>query len=309
MTTNTLTTNYTGAITGNVEALGHVKRLVLDTVGSEHTRRAYDRALSDFLGWYIETGQVLLNRASVMAYVAHMKATGVPVSAVNQRLSAIRKLAKEAAANDLLPHHTASGIVDVKGTRQDGQRIGNWLSGQQAQAMLDAPDLGTLKGLRDRAILAVFLGCGLRREELANLTVEHVQQREGRWVVVDLVGKRGKVRSVPMPAWAKFAIDTWTLAAGIAAGPVFLSMRKGDTLTSQPMTTQALYYVVQTYAPAGVAPHDLRRTYAKLALKGGAPIEQIGLTLGHESIQTTQRYLGVDLELQNAPCDVIALHV
>lgn len=308
MTSNAMTLTYETAMTGNLDGLQAVKLLVLDTVGSVHTRRAYDRALTDFLAWYTRTGQAILNRATVMAYVAHMKADEVPGATINQRLSAIRKLASEAADNGLLPESIASGIARIKGVRQEGQRLGNWLSTAQAQAMLDAPDLATLKGLRDRAILAVFLGCGLRREELAGLTVEHVQQREGRWVVVDLVGKRGKVRSVAMPAWAKFALDTWCVAAGIAAGPVFLAMRKGDHLTGEAMSTQAVYYVVQQYAPAGVAPHDLRRTFAKLAHKGGAPIEQISMTLGHSSVQTTERYLSIDLDLQSAPCDVIALH-
>ena len=61
----------------------------------------------------------------------------------------------------------------------------------------------------------MLLGCGLRREECAALTVQHLQQREGRWVIVDLEGKRNKKRSVPMPSWAKYAVDTWLLAAAI----------------------------------------------------------------------------------------------
>ena len=65
-----------------------------------------------------------------------------------------------------------------------GIRTGNWLSLRQAQALLSAPDVATLKGLRDRAILAVLLGCGLRRSEVAALTFAHVQQRDGRWCIV-----------------------------------------------------------------------------------------------------------------------------
>ena len=79
--------------------------------------------------------------------------------------------------------------------------------------LLSMPDVETLKGLRDRAIVAVRLGCGLRRSEVIALRMEHVQQREGRWVIVDLVGKGNRVRTVPMPAWAKAAPDAWTDAA------------------------------------------------------------------------------------------------
>jgi integrase len=66
-------------------------------------------------------------------------------------------------------------------------------------------DVATSKGLRDRAILAVLLGCGLRRSEVAKLTMGHVQQRDGRWCIVDLLGKHGRVRTVPMPTWTKSA--------------------------------------------------------------------------------------------------------
>jgi site-specific recombinase XerD len=82
--------------------------------------------------------------------------------------------------------------------------------------MLNAPATATWKGLRDRAILAVLIGCGLRRAEAAGLRFDHVQQRDGRWVLVDLIGKRNKVRSVPMPSWAKAAIDAYASVAGLS---------------------------------------------------------------------------------------------
>jgi hypothetical protein len=98
-----------------------------------------------------------------------------------------------------------------------GIRLGNWLSVKEAQTLLNTPDVTTTKGLRDRAILAVLLGCGLRRSEVAALTMGHVQQRDGRWCIVDLVGKNGRVRTIPMPTWVKVAQDAWTkLGRGIA---------------------------------------------------------------------------------------------
>ena len=114
-------------------------------------------------------------------------------------MSAIRKLAAEAADNGLLAPELAAGIARVKSAKTQGIRNGNWLSLRQAQALLGAPDSTTTKGLRDRAIIAVLLGCGLRRSEVAALTFAHVQQRDGRWCIVDLVGKHGRVRTAPMP--------------------------------------------------------------------------------------------------------------
>jgi site-specific recombinase XerD len=95
-------------------------------------------------------------------------------------MSAIRKLAVEAADNGLLAPELAAGIVRVKSAKSVGIRVGNWLTLRQAQALLGTPDIAAVKGLRDRAILAVLLGCGLRRSEVAALTFTHVQQRDGQ---------------------------------------------------------------------------------------------------------------------------------
>jgi len=83
------------------------------------------------------------------------------------------------------------------------------------------PDSETLKGKRDRAMLAVLLGCGLRRGELIQLTVDHLQRREEHWAIVDLVGKGGHVRTVPVPGWVKQAIDDWLAAAGVSQGKLY----------------------------------------------------------------------------------------
>jgi site-specific recombinase XerD len=287
--------------------------MVLDGLPSEHSRRAYERALVAFFRWHAQAGRPMLNKALVGRYAAELRETGLSSSSINQRLSAIRKLAMEAADNGALDPQIASGIRAVKGARQEGRRTGNWLTREQAQTWLGAPDTRTLKGLRDRALLAVLIGCGLRRAEAANLSFEHVQQRDGRWVLVDLIGKRDKVRSVPMPAWTKAAIDAWSSCCGVADGLVFRAVNKGDHVVGEGITPQAIRNIVADYAEklkhAGVAPHDLRRTFAKLAYKGGAALDQIQLSLGHESIQTTEDYLGVEQDLTDAPCDHLGLRL
>jgi len=286
--------------------------LVTNAVTSPHTKRAYTRALTDFMAWYQANGQSGLSKAAVQAHVSALRSAGVSASSINQRLTAIRKLALEAADNGMIDHSVAQAIGRAEGVRSEGKRLGNWLTVEQAQTLLSLPDVATVKGLRDRAILAALLGCGLRREECAGLTVEHIGQREGRWVIVDLLGKRSKVRSVPMPSWAKSAIDAWVSAAGITSGPLFLSVRRGGHMQAEGMTAQAIFDVVKLYAAQiniDVRPHDLRRTFAKLAHKGKAPLEQIQMSLGHASIQTTERYLGVSQDLQSAPCDVLGLRI
>jgi site-specific recombinase XerD len=287
--------------------------MVLDSLPSENSRRAYGRALTDFFLWHRGVGRPQLCKAVVQRYAAELREAGMSASSVNQRLSAIRKLALEAADNGALDPVVANGIRAVKGAPQEGRRTGNWLTREEAQTWLGAPDTRTLKGLRDRALLAVLIGCGLRRAEAAGLSFGHVQQRDGRWVLVDLIGKRDKVRSVPMPNWAKAAIDAWSKESGLAGGLVFRAVNKGDRVNGGGVTPQAIYNIIAGYAEVlkkkGVAPHDLRRTFAKLAHKGGAAIDQIQLSLGHESIQTTEEYLGVEQDLTDAPCDHLGLRL
>ena len=202
------------------------RQLVLNAVSSPLTRAMYARALEDFFAWWAAHGSPAFHRATVQQYRAHLEAQSLAPSSINQKLSAIRKLAAEAAYNGLTDPAAAQAVRDVRGAKTQGTRIGNWLTKRQTEALINRPDPTTLKGRRDRAMLALMIGCGLRREEVARLQFTHVTQREGRWCIVDLRGKHGRVRSVPMPGWAKAAIDQWAAAAEISAGAVFRGVNK-----------------------------------------------------------------------------------
>jgi site-specific recombinase XerD len=290
--------------------INSIIQLILNSVISYNTRRAYQRALLDFKDWYIHNGQVELSKALILAYAWELKEKGMNAGNINLRLIAIRRLAAEAADNGALDPWAVAGILRVKGLRAEGRHLGNWLTRQQALDLLNSVDTSTLKGRRDKAILSVLLSCGLRREEAASLTFEHIQLRDGRWVIVDLLGKRHVLRSVPMPEWCKAAIDEWADVAGIKSGCVFRRIRRGNHLASDCMTAQAIYDIVLKYSrklEIALAPHDCRRTFAKLAHKGGSPIEQIQYSLGHATIRTTEIYLGIEQNLIDAPCDHLGL--
>jgi integrase len=94
-----------------------------------------------------------------------------------------------------------AGLTDIPNIRQQGIRLGNWLTREQAKELLAVPDRSTLKGKRDYCILALLVGCALRRQELAHLSIEEIQLRENRWVIADLRGKGGRVRTVAMLLW------------------------------------------------------------------------------------------------------------
>src|SRR6202040_1323543 len=198
-----------------------LKMLVLDSVSSPITKRVYNMALNEFMAWFQQAPRPGFTKATVSAWRVSVEGRRLGSSSIIIRMSAICKLAAEAADNGLLAPELAAGISRVKSAKTQGIRSGNWLSQRQAQALLSAPDITTLRGLRDRAILAVLLGCGLRRSEVAALTFAHVQERDGRWCIVDLVGKDGRVRPAPMPTWVKVAIDSWASPAGVTEGYVF----------------------------------------------------------------------------------------
>jgi len=198
----------------------------------------------------------------------------------------------------------------VPNVRQQGTRLGNWLTREQARELLQVPDRSTLKGKRDHAILAVLVGCALRRDELATLEVETLQMREGRWVLADLLGKGGRVRTVAVPIWVKQAIHAWMTAAGIEEGRLLRRIRKGGKVGTS-LTDWAIWSVVEQSAKQiGIerfGAHDLRRTCAKLCRKAGGDLEQIKFLLGHSSIQTTERYLGSEQEIAIAVNDNLGL--
>jgi len=270
-------------------------------------------ALDEFMGWFQQAPRPGFTKATVSAWRVSLEDRRLGSSSIIIRMSAIRKLAAEAADNGLLAPELAAGISRVKSAKTQGIRVGNWLSLRQAQALLSAPDITTVRGLRDRAILAVLLGCGLRRSEVAALSFTHLQQRDGRWCIVDLVGKHGRVRTAPMPTWVKVAIDAWASPAGITDGHVFRSVNRADRIASEGLGEKVVWQLIKPYAEAagvpGIAPHDLRRTCAKLCRAGGGELEQIQLLLGHASVQTTERYLGTKQDLVHAPNDAIKLRV
>src|ERR1039457_1758786 len=290
-----------------------LKRLVLDSVSSPITRRVYNLGLDEFFAWFSQEPRPGFTKATVAAWRVALEARGLGAVSINVRITAVRKLAVEAADNGLLAPELANGITRVKGVASKGIRLGNWLSVAQAQKLLNTPDVTTTKGLRDRAILAVLLGCGLRRSEVAALTVAHVQQRDGRWCIVDLVGKHGRVRTIPMPTWVKVAIDAWTSAAALAEGHVLRPVNRADEVQGEHMTEKVVWQLLQPYATAagvpGIAPYDLRRSCAKMCRAAGGELEQIQLLLGHASVQTTERYLGTRQDLVHAPNDGIKLKV
>ena len=122
----------------------------------------------------------------------------------------------------------------VKGVKKHGMRMGNWVTAEQGKRLFAGFDQSSIRGKRDYAMVAILLGCGLRRAEVAGLAFESLQQREEHWVIADMVGKGGHVRTVPVPTWVKAAVDTWLSAAGVTTGPIFRAINKAQRIGADP---------------------------------------------------------------------------
>src|SRR5260370_177665 len=131
------------------------------------------------------------------------------------------------------------------------------------------------------------------------------------WFEADLGGGQGRVRAIRGAAWVKVAVDGWGSGGGLDEGRVFRPGNRGDRVGAEGLTEKVVWQLLQPYAEAagvpGIAPHDLRRSCAKLCRAAGGELEQIQLLLGHASVQMTERYLGTKQDLVHAPNDAIKL--
>jgi len=273
--------------------------LVLASLPSPNTRRSYAKGIADlyaFAAGRAVTYPLLLEWRSAMAAT-------LTTATVNARITAVRRLVREAYQSRMIGAEEERELLRIDGLPYRGSRIGNWLDKEQTRRILAVPSGKNLRGKRNYCILAVLTGCAIRVSELAALEVETIQMRDGRWVLADLLGKGGRVRSVGVDDWVKRAIDSWTKAAKITEGKLIRQL----TLAPEGLSQQGIWDIVhKAAAKIGVpnfGPHDLRRTCARLCREKGGDIEQIQFMLGHASLVTTQRYLGSMQNLKTAVND------
>src|SRR5215470_8232852 len=230
--------SYARSATLTIPELEQSKAAVLHTLASVHSRRGYTYAIDRFIAWYCSEPRLTFNRTVVVRYRSLFDGFHLFVATINLHLSAIRKLADESAESGWLSPEHAIGIRRVQGVKRLERKSGNWLTRNQAQELVNAASKADLRGWRDGAILGLLLGCGLRRSEVVGLNLDQLQTREGRSVIANLVGKGGRLRTVPMPSWCKELIDTWLRHSGVNDGRVFRRVLKGGTVKGTDVTSQ-----------------------------------------------------------------------
>ena len=178
------------------------------------SRRAYAAHIKRWRAWNESTlagTPAPLTRENVKGYLRALELSGASPQVRNQALAALKRLASEAAELGWIEHNDAAQIARIKSRRAAGVRTGLWLTAAQSQRLMQAPDGTTIAGKRDRAVLVLLLGCGLRRNEACALTTAQCVQHEagGRMILQNIVGKGGRVRSVQVPRWAAQCISEW----------------------------------------------------------------------------------------------------
>lgn len=279
-------------------------KLTIDSAANVHTKRAYGRYLRRFYRLRLP-----LSRLGILEYLARPDIKD-KVTAKNVALAGFRRLVDNAASCQFLSPIEVSAIRSIKGAKSN-PKLGRWLSIDSVRALISLPNRNTIQGARDGAILALVLGCGLRRSEAADILWDSYREINGRMCLVDLMGKGHKTRTVPVPDWAVERLDRWLDKLvdvigfrEVAMDGTILRTMWGSVITrkmlKRPLTSAGLAAIIHRYSLGlniGFTPHDLRRTLAQLMRRAGVPIEQIQYTLGHDAIITTERYLGGAVEL------------
>jgi site-specific recombinase XerD len=287
-----------------IPELEQSKAAVLNTLASQHSRRSYECAIKRFIAWYCSEPRLTFNRSVVVKYRSFLERLSLSAATINLHLSAIRRLADESEESGWLSPEHAIGIRRVKGVKRLGWKMGNWLTRNQAQELVNAASKDSLRGWRDGAMLGLLLGMWIATLGSRGFEPRAVAIERRSLVIVNLVGKGKRLRTVPVPSLSKELLNAWLRRSGVSEGKVFRRVLKGGMRQEAGVTANVVWYAVKRCACqagiANLAPHDLRRTCARLCHGCGGELEQIQFLLGHASVQTTAGYIGSKQKLQDA---------
>jgi integrase/recombinase XerD len=281
-----------------------VNDLVADFLGymsvergaSPHTITAYRRDLTTYVESLAARGVATpsaITREDVTAFIGHLQASGLAPASVERKVAAVKSFHKFLVREGVTDNHpTASMPLPKK-----PERLPDVISIEQAARLLDLPHPDGPVGLRDRAMLEVLYGCGLRASEIASLDLNDVDVREG---FLRVFGKGSKERGVPVAGAALTALQEYLVHGRPFLRPksrrqdpsaTFLSVRGGR------LARQTVFEIVRRHgrrAGLELHPHTLRHSFATHMLEGGADLRSLQEMLGHSDISTTQVYTHVD---------------
>jgi site-specific recombinase XerD len=219
--------------------------------------------------------------------------SGLAPASVNLLLAALRRVMREAFNLGLVDADTLARSMSVKNVKAIREPAGRCLGSGELAAIFNKLDLSRPAGKRDAALFALAYAAGLRRSELAGLTMANIQEREHDYEL-RLIGKGNRERRLFVNNGAGAALRDYLAIRGSEAGPLLYASRKsGELRPGQGMNEQSVYeLLVRRAKAAGVelSPHDLRRSFVSDLLDGGADISTVAAMAGHSNVNTTARY-------------------
>jgi site-specific recombinase XerD len=297
---------------------------------SEHTQRAYIRWIGKYLrdvgqakpGQFsaetVPIGLILgtLGAANLKAWLGRLKVGKLGKQSLGQAKAAIVWLAQLMADMEKSPYDVASGLSRIKMPRAEaGQRKGTWLTVDEVKQLLRMTRTSAhtpAAAARNSAMVSLLVICGLRRDEITHISWGDLQ-RQGNNRIIGVHGKGSKLRQIKLTASVANAIEAWRPYhpdSDSDSSIMFTRIFKNGRVTTLPITDKTVFDVVRDAAIAAglgrIAPHDLRRSFARGAFEAGASFELIRQSLGHSNIATTERYVNSALELDQAATDIWA---
>lgn len=264
----------------------------------------YDQVIEDFLSFAAEHMNEFGGSFSVAfsSYLNNLRDRGYALGSLTSKRVQLRRFFEWGSRVGWISMSIYHEICQIKLPRAHGRRAGNWLTFEQMQALLNAPDITTAIGRRDKAMLALMLGCALRRSEVVRLTWEHLVRYGDTWVIKNMDRKHHRTQDyIPVPAWVIKVLDQYMpYDQRKDMLRVIVSYDKHGNARSN-ITTDAVWRIVRAYAEklglGNITPHDLRRSWAREAKNKGLDISQIQLALGHESVATTEKYINEIMQI------------
>ncbi|WP_036047147.1 tyrosine-type recombinase/integrase [Paraburkholderia mimosarum] len=260
------------------------------------TRRAYQADLRDFMDFTTISRPEdfrIVTRAHVLAWRKVLEDRALSGATIRRKLAALSSLFEYLCEKNAVDFNPVKGAKRPKVESNEGKTPA--LGDHQARTLLDAPDPGSLKGKRDRALLSVLLYHGLRREELCQLKVRDIHARRGV-LHLRIHGKGNKLRYLPLHAGSAERIHAYLEVAGHGETPNAPLFQPARRKTHAALTADGVYKIVLAYAAGakinvqGLGVHSLRATAATNALEHEADIARVQEWLGHANIATTRIY-------------------
>lgn len=277
----------------------------------DNSAMIYKAEIDRFLEWAGQAEGLGSPAVVLSAYLHYLRSDkALSGSTINKKHVILRRFFEWLKRVGVIDAATQAEVNAVKRQKVQGSKAGNWLTLDQLQCLINAPDRSTESGRRDRAALALLIGCALRRSEVCSVTWDQIVRRGKSWAIRNLSRKHGRMQDyVAVPDWVMEILEEHRTLG--ASGRIIYSYdRHGNKRDS--IAPESLYRIVKQYAAQCgfevISPHDLRRSWARAASTKGVPLTQIQVHLGHASVTTTQQYINEIMDLDTLS-DAVQLEV